>query len=155
MSDEKTTPRAETLKYQNVGNAIVRTLLATPVVSKGIGRKLITLYVVGRKSGRRYSIPIAYERHEGTLLIGTPFPWVRNVRDGDSLDVRYLGQRRTAKVRVYTEEPDVAKYLAVLARNNTQFADFNKIGRDDAGEPDANDLHLAWLGGARVLRLTI
>ena len=37
------------------------------------GNRLITAYVVGRTSGRHYTIPVAYTRHDGSLLIGTQF----------------------------------------------------------------------------------
>jgi hypothetical protein len=38
-------------------------------------------------------------------------------------------------------------------RDNHAFAGFNKIRIDDAGEPNPDDLHLAWASGARVFRL--
>lgn len=66
-----------------------------------IGRRLITAYVVGRKSGRRYPVPAACSRRDGSLLVG-----------------------------------------------------FNKVGLDHDGEPIADDLHLAWAAGARLLVLT-
>src|SRR6266571_4656803 len=34
------------------------------------------------------------------------------------------------------------------------FAKFNRIRIDEDGEPDRHDLELAWLGGARAIRLT-
>lgn len=42
---------------------------------------------------------------------------------------------------------------ATMARDNHAFAGFSKIRIDDAGEPDPNDLYLAWAAGARVFRL--
>ena len=63
-------------------NRIVRGLLRTPLLGRVVGSRLITVYVVGRKSGRRYTVPVAYTRHDGALLIGTPFGWGRNLRTG-------------------------------------------------------------------------
>jgi deazaflavin-dependent oxidoreductase (nitroreductase family) len=148
-------PRATTMRFQGVANRIVRGLLATPLVSWGIGQKLITVYVVGRKSGRRYTVPVAYEKHEGTLLIGTPFAWARNLRTGETVEVRHLGRRRQAQVKVHTDEAEVTEFYAILARNNGNFAKFNNIRRDGAGTPDPGDLHLAWEAGARVIQLTL
>ena len=68
-------PRAQTLKAQNLVNRIIRGLLRTPLLSRLAGRRLVTVYVTGRTSGRRYAVPVAYTRHEGDLLIGTPFGW--------------------------------------------------------------------------------
>jgi hypothetical protein len=149
------TATPSTMRFQGVANRIVRVLLATPLVARGVGQRLVTVYVVGRKSGRRFTIPVAYTRDGGSMLIGTPFAWGRNLRTGEPVDVRYLGRRRTADVEVFTEEADVVRLYDVIARDNRQFAGFNKIGFDAAGNPEPADLHRAWTNGARVLRLTV
>ena len=110
---------------QSLVNRVVRGLLRTPLVSRLAGSRLITVYVVGRKSGRRYAVPVAYTRHEGDLLIGTPFGWGRNLRTGQAVAVRLKGRRRLADVRVLTEEHDVIDAYAVMARDNHNFAKFN------------------------------
>jgi deazaflavin-dependent oxidoreductase (nitroreductase family) len=109
---------------------------------------------VGRKSGRQYAIPVAYTRRDGTLLVGTQFPWVRNLRSGESVHIRLLGKRRPADVEVLTDESGVVEQFAAMARDNHAFANFNKIGLDEHGEPRPEDLRLAWAAGARVARLT-
>jgi len=147
--------RAQTLAWQGLANAIVRGLLRVPLVSRGIGKRLITVYVVGRKSGKRYAVPVAYTRHEGTLLIGTPFGWGRNLRTGVPVEVRFKGRRRVAGVVVHTDEEAVIEDYAVMARDNHNFAAFNKIGLDERGNPDPADLRLAWAAGARSFRLTL
>jgi deazaflavin-dependent oxidoreductase (nitroreductase family) len=147
--------RAQTLAWQGLANAIVRGLLRVPLVSRGIGKRLITVYVVGRKSGKRYAVPVAYTRHEGTLLIGTPFGWGRNLRTGVPVEVRFKGRRRVADVVVHTDEEAVIEDYAVMARDNHNFAAFNKIGLDERGDPDPADLRLAWAAGARSFRLTL
>jgi deazaflavin-dependent oxidoreductase (nitroreductase family) len=147
-------PRAQTLAAQNLVNRIVRGLLRTPLVSRLIGSRLVTVYVVGRKSGRRYAVPVAYTKHEGGLLIGTPFGWGRNLRTGEAVAIRLKGRRRLADVRVLREEPEVVDAYAVMARDNHAFAKFNNIGFDSAGHPVPADLHLAWAAGARAFRLT-
>ena len=142
------------MALQGVANRIVRGLLRTPLISRGIGKRLITLYVVGRKTGRRYSVPVAYTRHEGDLLIGTPFGWGRNLRTGEPVDVRLQGKLRQADVQAFTDEPGVVENYTIIARDNRNFAKFNKITFDHDGNPDAADLHLAWAAGARAFRLT-
>jgi deazaflavin-dependent oxidoreductase (nitroreductase family) len=145
----------QTMALQGVANWIVRGLLRAPLVSRGVGKRLITVYVVGRKSGRRYTVPVAYTEHQGRLLIGTPFGWGRNLRTGEPVEVRFKGRRRTADVDVLVDEAAVVEAYAVIARDNRNFASFNKIGFDPQGEPDAADLHRAWAAGARVIRLTL
>jgi len=139
---------------QSLVNRIIRGLLRTPLLSRLAGSRLITVYVVGRKSGRHYSVPVAYTRHEGDLLIGTPFGWGRNLRTGEPVAIRLQGRRRLADVQVMTEEQDVVDAYAVMARDNHNFAKFNSIGFDPDGNPVPADLHLAWAAGARAFRLT-
>lgn len=146
--------RAHTLKGQRIANTVVRALLRTPGLARIIGAKLVTLYVVGRKSQRRYAIPVAYLADGGDLLIGTPFAWGKNLRTGSPITLRLKGRLRTADVDVATAEPEVVAGYALMARSNPTFAKFNDIRLGDDGEPDPDDLHQAWLGGARVIRLS-
>jgi deazaflavin-dependent oxidoreductase (nitroreductase family) len=146
--------RAQTLALQGVANRLVRGLLRTPLLCRVVGSRLVTLDIVGRKSGRRYTVPVAYTRHDGTLLIGTPFAWGRNLRTGEPVDIRLKGQRRHADVRVFTDEAGVTEHYAVMARDNHNFAKFNKIGLDQDGSPNPADLRLAWAAGARAIQLT-
>ena len=147
-------PRAQTLAMQGLANRVVRGLLRTPLLSSAVGSRLVTVYIVGRKSGRRYTVPVAYTRQGDDLLIGTPFGWGRNLRTGEPVQIRLKGRLRQADVQVYTDEADVTRAYAAMCRDNKQFAGFNKIGFDAAGNPDPEDLHLAWMAGARAFRLT-
>ncbi|HEX3512486.1 MAG TPA: hypothetical protein VHT26_00575 [Trebonia sp.] len=147
-------PRAQKMAMQGLANRVVRGMLRTPLLSSAIGSKLVTLYIVGRKSGRRYTIPVAYTKDKSDLLIGTPFGWGRNLRTGEPVEVLLKGRRRQADVLVYTDEADVVGAYATMCRDNKQFAGFNKIGFDASGNPSAEDLHLAWMAGARAFRLT-
>lgn len=149
------TPRAQTMAVQRLANGIVRGLLATPGVASGIGRRLITLHIVGRKSGRHFSIPVAYAQHGGEILVGTPFGWGRNLRTGEPIEVTYKGRRRTADVEVVKDETDVVRLYDVLCRDNHNFARFNKVSLDKAGNPDPADLRRSWEGGARVFKLKL
>ena len=117
-------------------------------------RRLVTVYITGRKSGRRYAVPVAYTRHEGDLLIGSPFGWGRNLRTGEAVTIRLKGRRRLADVLVLADEREVVDAYAVMARDNHAFAKFNDIGFDQGGNPVPADLRLAWAAGARAFRLT-
>jgi hypothetical protein len=143
------------MPLQGVVNVVMRGLLSTPGVAKGIGKYLITLHIVGRKSGRHYSIPVAYTGHEGTILIGTPFGWGKNLRTGEPLEVTYKGKRRTADVEAFTQEADVVALFGVMCRDNKNFANFNKVRLEKDGSPNLDDLRAAWQGGARAFKLTL
>lgn len=146
--------RAQTLAVQGLVNRIIRGVLRTPLLCRAAGNRLITVYVTGRKSGRQYTIPVAYTRDGDALLIGTPFGWGRNLRTGDPVPIRLKGKRRLADVQVSTDEPGVVAAYATMASANHAFAKFNHIALDEAGNPDPSDLRSAWAAGARAIRLT-
>jgi hypothetical protein len=150
----KPQPTAQTLALQGFANTIVRGLLRTPLISRVVGRRLVVVYVVGRKSGRRFAVPVAYTKRGNALLIGTPFAWGRNLQNGEPVDLRLGGKRRVADVEVFADEAGVVEQYAVMATDNRAFANFNKIGFDSDGHPSPSDLHAAWVGGARAFRLT-
>lgn len=147
-------PRAQTMRFQGAANAVARALLRVPLLNRLVGRRLIVIDVVGRTSGNHYQVPVAYTRRGAELLVGTPFAWGRNLRTGEPVTVLLQGRRVSADVQVLTDEADVVEAYGVMARDNRQFASFNKIALDDRGEPDPEDLHLAWASGARAFRLT-
>ncbi len=146
--------RARSLPGQRFANGLVRALLATPGIARLVGTRLVTLYVIGRKSKRRYAIPVAYLLDGDDLLIGTPFGWGRNLRSGEPIQLRLKGRLRSADVHVDTAEPEVVRGYAHMARANPAFAKFNRIRLGKDGAPDHDDLRQAWLGGARVIRLS-
>jgi hypothetical protein len=148
-------PLSQTLALQKPVNVLIRTLLKTPGLSSGIGKRLMTLHVVGRKSGRHLDIPVAYTAHEGRIYVGTAFAWGKNLRTGEPLDVTFKGKRRTADVEVVKDETGVVALLDLMCRDNHQFASFNKIGLDAGGNPVPDDMRKAWEHGARVFRLTL
>jgi deazaflavin-dependent oxidoreductase (nitroreductase family) len=145
---------ARTLPLQPLVNKVVRGLLRAPLLCRLVGRRLVTVYVVGRRSGRRYAVPVAYMRLDRSLLIGSQFGWARNLRSGEPVEVRLAGRRRRVDVRVLTDEGRVVDHLAMMASDNHQFARLNGIRLDRDGGPVREDLHLAWVAGARVALLT-
>lgn len=145
----------QTMPGQAAMNVVMRGLLTTPGLASGIGKRLITLHVVGRKSGKVYKIPVAYTVHEGTILVATGFGWGKNLRTGEPLEVRYKGHKRTADVEVVKDESGVVALYDVICRDNAQFAKLNKVHMDASGNPNPEDLRAAWQAGARVFKLTL
>lgn len=143
-----------TLPLQGMVNRVIRGLLRTPLVCRLAGKRLITVYLVGRKTGRHYAVPVAYTRRNQTLLIGTQFAWALNLRTGEPVHIRLAGKRRPADVHVVTDQTGVVEHFASMARDNHQFAKFNNIGLDQRGNPRPDDLHRAWAAGARAALLT-
>jgi deazaflavin-dependent oxidoreductase (nitroreductase family) len=158
MTDQNSTARhagqARLMGWQKPANRVVGTLLRTPGVSSGMGKRLIIINVTGRKTGKKYSVPVAYTRHDGALLVGTPFAWARNMRTGEPVEVVLQGKRRQADVQVISDEDAVVAAYDVICRGNRQFASFNNISVGPDGAPAPGDLHAAYAHGARAYRLS-
>jgi deazaflavin-dependent oxidoreductase (nitroreductase family) len=145
-----------TMRFQGVMNGLVGLLLRVPGLGSIVGRRLLVLHVVGRKSGKRYDIPVAYTRHEGALLIGTALhPWVKNIRKDVPVQVSMGGRPRTAAAEVCTDMETVMRLYEIIARDNRQNAGFNGIGFDASGNPNKADIYQTWQQSGAVIRLTL
>ncbi|PXX59263.1 deazaflavin-dependent oxidoreductase (nitroreductase family) [Nocardia tenerifensis] len=140
--------------YQGTVNKIVRTVLRLPVISGVVGKKLLTLHIVGRKSGRAYDVPVAYTRHDGSLLIGTALrPWVKNLLAGEPVQASLGGKPRTFVPVVHTGEQEVMRLYEIIARENKTNAKFNGIGFTEDGSPNKADIYQTWQQGGVVVEL--
>jgi len=103
---------------------------------------------------KRYAIPAAYLRYEGSLLIGTQFRWGRNLRTGEPVAIRYMGRKQRADVEVIADEDGVVRFYGLMCRHNDRFADLHAIGFDQDGAPNEEDLRQTVKAGSRVIKLT-
>ena len=99
-------------------------------------------------------MPVSYRAHGDDLLIGTSSGWARNLRTGEPVTFRFKGKTRLADVQTLTAEPDVVPAYAHMAAANPAFTRFSRIHVDQDGNASHRDLHLAWIEGARVIKLT-
>ncbi len=67
--------------------AILRSPLH-PVMS----RRFLLLSFQGRKTGRRYHLPLAYLRRNGEVIMTTDSGWWRNLRGGRPVQLRLAGR---------------------------------------------------------------
>lgn len=141
--------------YQGAVNQVVRTLLRLPVIAGFIGKHLLTLHVVGRKSGKVYDVPVAYTDNNGILLIGTALrPWVKNLQAGGPVEASMGRKPQAFDPIVHTSEQDVMRLYEIIARDNKTNAKFNGIGFTSDGVPNKADLYQTWQQGGVVIALT-
>ncbi|BBX98278.1 hypothetical protein [Mycobacterium lacus] len=77
-------------------NPVLGALLRTPLA--GSARKqLMVLNFTGRKSGRRFSIPVSAHVIDGELYALTGAPWKQNFRDGAVAQVVHDGKTTTMR----------------------------------------------------------
>jgi hypothetical protein len=72
-------------------NPMLKSLLRTPLMG-GARKQLMVVSFSGRKTGRRYSVPVSAHQIDGQLYALVGAPWKRNFRNGTSADVLHDGK---------------------------------------------------------------
>lgn len=84
-----------------VFNTAFTPLLSLPVIGPALGRSMVTVSYTGRKSGRRFSLPVAYQRRGDEVVIGVAMPdqkqWWRNFTSGGDLTLHFPDGDRTGR----------------------------------------------------------
>ena len=75
----------------HAANPTVRFLLRTPLAGV-LGKQVMVVNVTGRRTGRRYSIPLSAHRIDGDLYALSSAPWKHNFRDGATCEVLLGGE---------------------------------------------------------------
>jgi hypothetical protein len=89
-------------------NPMVGFLLRTPL-SGPLRKQMMVVNVTGRKSGRRYSIPLSAHQIDGTLYALTSAPWKNNFREGANAEVLHDGKTSTMRGELITDPNVVAE----------------------------------------------
>ena len=59
--------------------------------------RMLLLTFAGRKTGKRYTIPVGYTREGDTLVLLSGYPWWKNLRGGAHVAMRLEGSERTGR----------------------------------------------------------
>ncbi len=80
-----------------------------------IGRFLLLLTTIGRKSGRLRVTPLTYEEREGEFLIasarGSAADWLHNIQVNPNVQVRVGRRQFAARAELVTDAGKIADYL--------------------------------------------
>lgn len=99
-----------------LANPLVRAVLRSPLHGTVDGAMII-LHVKGRRSGRRYDIPVGYVEVDGRSVVVTQHAWRANLRGGADVEVTHEGRRRPMHADLEEEPAAVAATLhAVIER---------------------------------------
>lgn len=98
-------------------NPILRTLLRTPLLG-GAGKEFMVVNVTGRKSGKRYSIPLSAHWIDGDLYAISSAGWKWNFRDGARAEILHDRQTRTMRGELIQDPATVAQLCHKTAQAN-------------------------------------
>ncbi|AEV84451.1 hypothetical protein ACWT_3428 [Actinoplanes sp. SE50] len=107
-------------------NRAMRWLLSSPGRARRIGQHLLLLHVTGRRTGRRFTLPVAYrDAGDGRLLVLTNSIWRVNLRDRGDVSVTLFGSLHPAKAQL-VEDPDL---VAAVYRELIEAVGHDRAGR--------------------------
>ena len=99
-----------------MGNPLVRMLLGSPLHG-GLDDSFLVLHLTGRKTGRRYDIPVGYVDMEGKLTVVTVARWRVNLRGGADVEVTLRGRLRPMHALLDEDPAAVAvSYQTLISR---------------------------------------
>lgn len=140
---------------QALFNPVARTILRSPLYGL-MSSRLLLITFTGRKSGKRYTVPISYvQLEDNTLLLVVGGRWWKNLRGGATVELRLHGKARQGEAEIVTDEKQVIElYTRVLAENPTQ-ARFLGVRGEADGKPNRDDLHRALQRGAALVKIHV
>lgn len=110
MSSQVTVPTRTPPKWLNW---MMLRMLRTPGLQRWIGEGVALLTFTGRRSGRRYTIPISYARDgtRVTALTKKTRSWWRNFADEPNVELRLAGQTFSADAIATVDDPEALPIL--------------------------------------------
>jgi hypothetical protein len=136
-------------------NPIMRFLLRLPWRTP-MQERLLLLTYTGRKSGRRYTVPISFaETADGSLLVPGGGAWKWNLAEGRQVRLLLRGLPRLAYGEVITDPAEVERLLPIIVANNPRAEAFIGVPIEADGRPNAAQLEAALRDGFAVVRLRL
>lgn len=97
----------------DLANPAVRGLAATPA-HRVLDRTTLVLHVTGRRTGRRYDIPVSFVQVGEEFVVVTQHRWRANLRGGAEVELTHRGRRRDAHAEVDEDPASVARGLSAV-----------------------------------------
>jgi hypothetical protein len=119
-----------------------------------LSKSLLLLRFSGRKSAKRYELPVSYARDGNTILIASRAKWWKNLRGGAPVELRLRGQDVAARADVAEDKAqitaDIRRFLKGGSGNR-----FMHVDVDASGEPNPQQIAAAIEAGWIVVRASL
>jgi hypothetical protein len=122
-------------------NPVVRALLHSPVHG-ALDNAMIELHVVGRRTARRYDIPVGYLDLDGDLVVVTQHRWRANLRGASEVEVTHDGRRQRMRVHLDEDPASAAATFQQLFDRHGPKVAARSLGLDveGGGAPSLSEL---------------
>lgn len=142
--------RAQAKAFRIV-NVPMRMLLGLPFPTP-LGRRLMLVHTIGRKTGRHYRQPVSYVAEGEVLLTPGGGHWTRNLADGEAVRIQLRGRELELRPELVKDPAEIERLLGIMGQRNPALRRFVRIPSDPAGGFDRQSLEAAVQHGFRVVR---
>ena len=132
-------------------NVPMRRVLALPFPTP-LSKRLMLVYLTGRRSGRSYRQPVSYVQDGGSLLTPGGGNWKLNLEPGRPERLRLDGRDVSARPELIDDVDEIDEALFTMTSVNPRTASFIPIARRDDGHFDRDGLINAVAHGFRIVR---
>jgi hypothetical protein len=129
----------------------MRRLLSLPFATP-ISKRLMLLYLTGRRTGRSYRQPVSYVRDGDTLLTPGGGTWKLNLQPGRPERIRLNGRTVSARPDLIDDVEEIDRALMTMTAANPRTASFIPIPRQEDGHFEHEALVNAVAHGFRIVR---
>ena len=125
------------MNWQKLYNPLVIWLLRSPMHSL-VDKQTMVITVTGRKSGRRYTLPVSYVRDGETLLVISQrdHKWWKNLQNDAPATVLLQGHSLQARGETFTDTDLAANILLHILRQAPAYQRLLQVRLDAAGQPE-------------------
>src|SRR5574341_400623 len=140
--------QARMMRVINVPMRIVLGLRFTTPLS----RRLMLVFLTGRKTGKSYRQPVSYVQQGTTLLTPGGGKWKLNLRASKPVQIRLRGRDILARPELIKDPDEIERLLKVMATANPSVNAFVGIPKGIDGRLDRGRLETAINYGFRIVR---
>ena len=141
-------------RFSHLMNRVPQLLLRSPLHGLMSSRYLLITFT-GRKSGKRYTTPVAYLGQGDTIILTTDSLWWKNLRGGAPVGLRVKGQDLTGTAEAVTDEEAIAEALRALVKRVPAYGRFAQVSRGPNGEPNPEEITRAIRNGRVLVRVRL
>jgi deazaflavin-dependent oxidoreductase (nitroreductase family) len=136
-------------------NPFVSMILRSPL-HRALSSRLLLLTFTGRKTGKRYTIPVGYTREDDTLTIFSSYSWWKNLRGDFRVAMHLQGRKRTGHAEVIEESAAAVESVEHLVEKYGLKDATNRTGLAlDISPPPTTDELAAAIDGHVVIRIIL
>lgn len=126
--------------FKYLMNPLMTLLLRSPLHGR-ISGSLALLQFQGRKSGKRFSIPVGYHRDGEQILVFTHSPWYKNFQDGAPVTLLLAGKEVAGHAQAVQDPETILTHVEPLVRKyGPQQARRMALTLDPDREPTTDEL---------------